>query len=164
MNAALEPKKRGRPIGTTKDALNEIRLSKVHVNKAIAARAAKIVSAQTVAALGTWYVVELSTDENEKITRTIVRDMKRIEYLLDNAVHGKDYLIVEGTLPDWRAGNAMLDRIHGRAKETLEIEGEVKFSLKQLNGDTKELPPMVKAEVLRIITPGHIEPDEQNKP
>jgi hypothetical protein len=103
------------------------------IKRRIFRMAEKLISSQSVAALGTYKVITLSIDEvtgQKKVTT--IRDEKHITELLDHGEYGKDYLIVAGAEPDWKAANALLDRAYGKAKETLDLNGEIKFSLKDL--------------------------------
>lgn len=61
-----------------------------------------------------------------------IRDEKRIENLLDTAELGVDYFIVVGALPDNKAADSILNRAWGKPAETLDVNVEHKFSLKDL--------------------------------
>lgn len=127
---------RGRPPTKMREASRIAARERASMNHSIALRTRKIVDAQTVSAIGTYHLLELIRDpKNPQIIweRRIVRDIKRQEKFLDEATYGEDFIIVEGTPPDWRAGDALLNRAYGKPKETLEIEGEVSFKLKALH-------------------------------
>lgn len=146
----------GRPAGKQNEANRIAAREKAAFNKSASLRARKILNAQTISALGTHHMLELIRDpKNPEIIweRHIVRDMKRQENFLDEGEYGRDYIIVEGTPADWRAGDAILNRAWGKPKETLEVEGEVKFSLRAINSNAGALPAPVAAQVLRIVKP-----------
>ncbi len=92
----------------------------------------KLLNSQLVTALGTHKVVTVEIDEEGKKHIKMVNEVSRIEKLLTEGVYGKDYLIIEGTPADWKAANAILDRAFGKAKESISLDVDVKFSLKDL--------------------------------
>ncbi len=107
--------------------------------KYIATISHKIVNSQTNLALGTYKMFSISFDENGKKVLTTVNDENKIEDLIMHGEAGKDYIVVEGSKGDWKAGNALLDRAFGKASETLKVNGEVKFSLKTLAMQAREI-------------------------
>lgn len=122
---------RGRPVGTmTKETKLRMK-STATMQRRIYRIADKIIGAQIVSALGSYKIVVKSVLDGI-ISFETVRDEKRMQELLDNGIHGEDYLIVAGAIPDWKAGNALLDRGFGKAKESLELSGDVSFSLRAL--------------------------------
>jgi hypothetical protein len=54
----------------------------------------------------------------------VIRDEKAMEELVLNGVHGKDYLLVEGSAPDNKAISNMLDRAFGKPTESIEHSGK----------------------------------------
>lgn len=123
---------RGRPVGTmTKETKLRMK-STATMQRRIYRIADKLIGAQIVSALGSYKIVVKSVDADGIISFETVREEKRMQELLDNGIHGKDYLIVAGAIPDWKAGNALLDRGFGKPKESLELSGEVSFSLRAL--------------------------------
>lgn len=124
-------KKMGRPKGSLNpDSILRARTKK-NMDKRIFRMAEKLVSAQSIVALGTHKMIRMFMKEGIPSVETI-RDEKRMQDLLDNGVYGEDYLIVVGTLPDAKAANMLLDRAFGKAKESITLDGDVKFSLKEL--------------------------------
>lgn len=99
----------------------------------------KLISAQSIVAIGTHKMIRISIDADGKKHVETVRDEKRMQNLLDTGVYGKDYIIVEGSLPDYRAADALLNRGYGKPKESLDLTGEVSFSLIGLIAKRKEL-------------------------
>lgn len=137
------PRGAGRPKGTH-NAETILRLKqKKLMDRRIFRMAEKLISAQAIVAVGTHKMVRTFLKEGVPTVETI-RDEKRMQDLLDTGVYGKDYIIVVGTLPDAKAANMLLDRGFGKAKETIELEGEVKFSLKGLH----ERRAAIEAEVI----------------
>lgn len=138
-------KRVGRPPSNMANQL--VQREKAMFNKLASRRARKIIDAQTVAALGTYHILAISFDEEGNKHLNIVRDMKRQENLIESGTLGKDYFIVEGTLPDWRAGDAILNRAWGKPKETTVVEGDFTFSLRALHKQAEELrAPLTKPE------------------
>lgn len=114
-------------------------------------RAKKIINAQTIAALGTHKMIVIRKVQGKNVAIKIT-DEKEINRLLDEGEYGVDYLVVVGTMPDAKAGNMILDRIYGKAKETLDLNLDVKFSLKDLEARrTKEMIDM--SSDVEIIDP-----------
>lgn len=91
----------------------------------------KLFNSQAIAAIGTHKVVVM-TKKDGIVSVETVREIERIDDLIENGVYGKDYLIVAGAEPDWKAANALLDRGYGKAKESIAVDVDVKFSLKGL--------------------------------
>lgn len=125
-------KRVGRPPTKQNESTRLATREKVAFNRRASLMAGKLLNSQAILALGTHHMVTKTIDTDGKVHINIVRDMKRQQNLLDEGEYGKDYLIIEGTPADWRAADAILNRAWGKPKETLEIEGEVKFSLKGL--------------------------------
>lgn len=149
-------KRVGRPPSAQNAATKIATREKVAFNRIASKRAQKILQAQTVLAYGTYHIVELFRDpKNPQIIleRHIVRDIKRQEALLNEFEHGVDYVILEGTPPDWRAGDAILNRAWGKPKETLEIEGEVKFTMSALHLHAQEKREEIDAPVVAHVLP-----------
>lgn len=129
----------GRPVGR-KNRLTLLKdKMRDKIEKQIAGVSMKIINAQTNVALGMHKMLALTFDEDGKRHIETVRDEKRMQNLLDHGEYGVDYLIVEGEKADWKAGNALLDRAFGKASETLKVNGEVKFSLKTLAMQAREI-------------------------
>lgn len=123
----------GRPKGVVnKETLLKQKAQK-EMNIRIAKMAGKLLNAQAIVATGTHKVVTFETDEKTGEKKfTVVRDEKEIEDLLTNGKYGEDYLVLEASPADWKAANALLDRVFGKAKESIDISGEVKFTLRGL--------------------------------
>ena len=136
----------GRPAGKQNEASRVMAREKAYTNLLIAKRAKKLVESQTIVAIGTHHMITIRFDDDGTRHTEIVRDDKRQEKLLTEGVYGKDYLIIEGTPADWRAGDALLNRAFGKPKETLEIDGEVGFTLRALN-------QVVPTQVLKVTGP-----------
>lgn len=116
-------------------------------------RAKKIFDAQAVVALGTHKMLEIITDPLTHLKSFHkVNDEKRIDHFLDEGEYGQDYIIVVGTMPDAKAGNMILDRLYGKAKETLDLNVDVKFSLKDLE-ERRRLEMIDMSSDVEIIDP-----------
>lgn len=80
----------------------------------------KIFNAQMIVAQGSHKMLRMHLKNGVVETETI-RDMDKMQELLDTGEYGKDYVIVVGELPDFRAGDAILNRGLGKPTETLNI-------------------------------------------
>jgi len=134
-NAMFSIGKSGRPVGI--DTRKKIAQTKA-MNKRIVAMTDKLINAQAIIAVGTHKMVRMYKGEDGKTHVETIRDEVRMQNLIDSGEYGKDYVIVIGTMPDWRAGNAMLDRAFGKAKETIELGENTMFSLKKLAQSRRE--------------------------
>lgn len=106
----------------------------------------RLIESQLAAAFGTYRIAIPQRDgEGHIISFETVRDADRIELLMATQKNGEDYFIFSGKDPDWKAANALLDRAHGRAKETVEHEHTVRFSLKDLAKQRRGLPQPLQA-------------------
>ncbi len=121
----------GRPRGSMTPE-NKLRMkTEQMLKKKIYRIADKLFQAQAVPALGTYRII-IKVDVGGIPIIETVHDIKEIDRLLTTCIHGKDFWIVEGSKPDWKAADAMLDRGYGKAKETLDLNADLKFSLKEL--------------------------------
>ena len=132
------------------DLNKEVSLSRDEYNFRASAIAHKIFNAQVQVALGSHLLIALVKDEDGKLSREIVRDIARQEKFIEQGEYGVEYIITEGAPPDWRAGEAILNRPFGKPKENLDLKVETKFSLVELarqrdmldgNPDVTEIPP-----------------------
>ncbi len=142
--------KRGRPPGTILETTKLKRAAQASFNMLASHSARRILQSQLYQALGSYYVIELIRDPKDPLIiweRKIVRDDKRIQDFLENGAfeYGHDFIIVEGRPGDFRAGDAILNRAWGKPKETLEVEGDVKFSMRALHLHAQKV---VKGEVI----------------
>ncbi len=113
--------------------------------------AQKLVNAQSIVAQGTHKMVVIHKGPPPEVET--IRDEDRMQKLLDTGVYGVDYLIVAGSMPDAKAADMLLNRAFGKAKESLDLNVDVKFSLKDLaarrkglKSDAEELP-LIDVEV-----------------
>lgn len=83
----------------------------------------KILDAQMIVAIGTHKMIAVEIDDEGKKHVETIRDENRIQMLLDEGRYGQDYLIVEGTPADFRAGDAILNRALGKPTENIEMGG-----------------------------------------
>ncbi len=124
-----------REVGRPKGSITQTTKRKIFAHKRLVERVFKmtdkLLNAQAVVALGSHKMLRPFIKDGVPSVETI-RDEKEMQRLIDTGVYGKDYLIVVGAMPDWRAIESLYNRAFGKAKETLELEGEVKFSLKDL--------------------------------
>lgn len=141
---AAEKRARGRPRGAQNEASKILAREKAIFNKKASLRANKILNATTIAALGTHHLLELIRDPNNReviLERHIVRDAKRQEHFLDEGEYGQEYIIVEGTPADWRAGDAILNRAWGKPKESIEVDHTHNFTLRAAHEKLEVAPP-----------------------
>lgn len=120
---------RGRPPGKLNEATRIAQRERAAFNLTASRMAKKLLRSQAVIALGTHHIVTRSIDDEGKVHINIVRDEKRQEKLLEEGTYGKDYLILEGTPGDFRAADSILNRAWGKPTETIDLGGEVQFSL-----------------------------------
>jgi len=140
-------KRRGRPPSNMANQLEQ--QEKAQFKILASKRARKIIDSQTVAAYGTYHIVALSYDADGVRHQTIVRDEKRQASLLEKGLHGTDYMIIEGTPPDWRAGDAILNRAWGKPAETQDVNIKHTLVIHALGNAARAQP--VDGEVLRVI-------------
>lgn len=136
----------GRPLGT-KNKLTILKEKKrADFDKSIALMAKKITNAQAIVALGNHKMIRMFKDADGTMHIETIKDETRMQNLLDTGVYGVDYIIVVGHEPDWKAGDALLNRVFGKATETVKHEGEIGFSLKAL----KDIRDNLKAKAKDI--------------
>lgn len=144
-NSVLNIRKAGRPKGA-KNRLTILREKKrIEMETNIAKMTDKLVSSQAIAAIGSYRVVVVTTDAEGKKHLETVKSIKRIDELIAKKEHGKDYMILAGADPDWKAANAMLDRAYGKAKDTLEVQGT--FSLLMLGKKAAQVDDELDAAI-----------------
>lgn len=83
----------------------------------------KLIDAQAIVAVGTHKMIHMYKDADGIHTETI-RDMDRMQDLLDNGKYGIDYVIVAGSEPDHKAASALMDRAYGKPTESIEHSGK----------------------------------------
>lgn len=94
----------------------------------------KILNSQMIIALGTHKMIQiLPGPAGTKMTRTI-RSMDEMQKLLDDGIYGVDYVVIEGRPGDWKAGESILNRTFGKAKETFDINQTTEI----INPETKK--------------------------
>lgn len=118
------------------------------MNRRIGKFANKIISAQAIVAMGTHKMVRKYMGSDGIPHVETIRDEKTMQDLIDNGEYGKDYLILVQSMPDWKAGNALLDRKYGKAKETIDLNVDTKFSLHDLADTRSRQEKAVKAELI----------------
>lgn len=127
---------RGRPKGTKNpDRSPEVKL-RIKAQKAMRMRlyrmTDKLLNAQNIVAVGTHKMITISKDDLGIDHVKTIRDQKHMQKLLDEGRYGVDYFIVVNTLPDWKAADALLNRAHGKAKESVAFDVNHTFSLRDL--------------------------------
>lgn len=102
----------------------------------------KALNSVAVAAFGSYIVAEIKIDEKtNKKKLTPVRDIEAISLLIDIGEQGVDYLILEGTAPDYKAALEIINRGIGKVKETTDVNVKHSFSLTDLAKQRGKLPP-----------------------
>lgn len=131
-NAKKAGRKKGVKLAST--IVREATLADIKI--AIERRANKLIEAQSVVALGTYKMVEIAIEEEDGMPvkkLKVVRDISRMDEIIETKVLGVDYFVLEGSKPDWKAANALLDRSFGKAKESIDVNNpDGAFSLKGL--------------------------------
>lgn len=102
----------------------------------------KLINAQMIQAVGTHRMVVVTVDKDDKRHIETVRDEARMQNLLDEGKYGEDYLILEGSKPDWKAAQSLLDRAFGKAAQQVSVTHEAGFSLVALAKKRKALEPI----------------------
>lgn len=105
------------------------------IEKQIQKRASKLVDSTYIAAMGTYQICILSRSSTGKVEYLRVRDDEKMKELLDNGEHGVDYFVFAGEPPEWKAGESLLNRGFGKARESVVHSGTVGVMalIKQLN-------------------------------
>ena len=111
-------RKKGSKLPKTLEKLKQLEALKQRVF----AMTNKLVNAQAMIALGTHKMICVHKTA-EGMKAETVRDEDRMQSFLDTGVYGKDYLIVVGKEPDFRAGDALLNRAYGKPTESVEHSG-----------------------------------------
>lgn len=116
-------KKAGRPKGKKAAKTLDKEASLERIRQRVFAMSDKLINAQAVVAMGTHKMVRPYTGTDGLPKTETVRDMDEMEKLIQNGVLGKDYLIVEGSAPDHKAADALLNRAYGKPVESIEHSG-----------------------------------------
>jgi len=139
----------GRVKGFITAATIEKRKEEAAVNSVLLSRAKEIAAAQLMPALGQQYIFKLEEEINDKgkiISREHVQvdDPSEIASALGFiAAGGVDpqgvYYYITTKEPDWRAAEAIFNRIFGKAREQVDVNVEHSFSLSSLLEARKQL-------------------------
>lgn len=145
--------KGGRPAGAVSAQTKRKQLGAKRIIDRVYKMTDKLIDAQAIVALGSHKMLRTFVGEDGMPHVETIRDEERMQKLIDEGVYGKDYVIVVGAMPDHRAVTALLDRVYGKPKETIELQGEVKFSLKGLaeRRAQVEAPQIAEAEIIDVI-------------
>lgn len=135
--------KPGRPLGRKNDSTIEKEKVAKEIQQQIFKIAHKLINAQLIAAQGTHKIVRLFKKEGVMATE-VIRDITRMQELLDTGVYGKDYIILSGAEPDWRAADALINRALGKPIESIEMSGKNGNSIQV---DMKAVAVMTKEDV-----------------
>lgn len=121
MSSEPAKKKPGRPKGSR--SLENIARDKAlsAIQMRIFKMSMKLVNSQAVAALGTHKVITMEKDEDGVMHVKTIRDEKKMTELLDTGEYGKDYLIVVGAEPDWKAAESLFNRAYGKPSEYVDV-------------------------------------------
>ncbi len=84
----------------------------------------KLLDAQSIVAMGTHKMIAVTKDAEGKTHVETIRDEKRMQEFLDTGTYGIHYMIVEGSAPDFRAADAILNRALGKPTESIELTGK----------------------------------------
>jgi len=82
-----------------------------------------ILTAQKIVAIGSHKMIRMYKDDEGMPHVETIRDVERMQQLIDEGEYGVEYLIVEGSPPDFRAGDAILNRALGKPTEVVELSG-----------------------------------------
>lgn len=119
------------------------------INQHISARALDIVRATLIPTLGMNFVYRIDEEKNKKGVVTsrkhvLVEDPEEIALALDQmdvgGVHPKEkYYYVTAKAPEYKAGESLLNRAFGKPKESMSVDVEHHFSLKDLGQKADEI-------------------------
>ncbi len=162
--ARLNASKGGRPKGSKGKATLIKEAAKNHFDKRVLKLNDRLINAQTSLAIGQTFLYKIEkefikTGENKdgsdkgywkNLKPELVESQDEIESYLerlaenngsldDDSDESAAYYFLTTKEPDNKAIDSLRDRTFGKAKESLEITGEVKFSLKGLADRRKEL-------------------------
>lgn len=123
----------GRGQGRKKNSKNIVTIQKAviventlkDIESKVKIRALNIIDAQYNAAIGYHKMIHMYKDSEGMTHAETVRDPKQMQEYLDTGVYGTDYTIVYGAEPDWKAGDALLNRGFGKARESIVHSGGV---------------------------------------
>ena len=131
------------------------------IEKMIYSKARPLIRAGMINAMGQNFVYRIDEERDSKgklLTRKhiLVTDSKEIAEALDKMEEGgKDpqdrFYYVTAKEPDIRAIEMLLNRAYGKPKESIKVETEVQFSLKDLaktREDIKDQPLEVEARII----------------
>lgn len=159
--ARKEAMKRGVKFGWKKGVRQKRTLAKEatqkEINLIIMGKADAIVRASIIPALGMTFVYRIDEEKDLKgkvISRkhVLVTDPDEIAEALDQMEEGgqhpdDSYYYVTTRAPEYKAGESLLNRLLGKPKETLGVEVEHKFSLKELG---KKADALERKKVKRL--------------
>lgn len=144
----------------------ELRQKQV-MDKMIYNKTAPLVRAGMISAMGQNFVYRIDEERDSKdklISRkhVLVTDADEIANALDQIEEGgqdpeEKFYYVTTKEPDIRAIEMLLNRAYGKPKESISVEGEIKFSLKALADHRKDMVD----EPLQI--PNEIIQEDENK-
>ena len=170
--ASENGKKGGRKAGAV-SLVRKLELKQKEVmERMIYKKTAPLIRAGMISAMGQNFVYRIDEERDSKgklLNRkhVLVTDPDEIANALDNIEEGgqdpeEKFYYVTTKEPDIRAVEMLLNRAYGKPKESLKVEGEVKFSLKALAEHRKSLE--VEATVVRdgseIFLPTEVKKDE----
>lgn len=130
--------------------LRKLEIAKRHaMEKLIYKKTAPLIRAGMISALGQNFVYRIDEERDSKgklISRkhVLVEDPKEIETALDKMEEGGQdpddaYYYITTKEPDTRAIEMLLNRAYGKPKETIDLNADVKFSLKILAEHRKDI-------------------------
>lgn len=165
---------RGVVFGIKKGSKTTKTLKKERIQKSIdqiiMGKAEQIIKATLIPALGMNFVYRIDDEIDVKgrvISRKhiLVTDPEEIAEALDQMEEGgthpdEKYYYVTAKAPEYKAGESLLNRLLGKPKESLAVEVEHKFSLRDLGKKADELE---KARA-REITGSEVPPAENKTP
>lgn len=113
--------KPGRPKGRKNDATLEREAVAKAVQQKIFKMADKLVDSQMIVSMGTHRMCVITKGPDGKPSLETIRDSDRFNVLLETGKYGVDYIILAAADPDWKAGDALLNRALGKAPESVDI-------------------------------------------
>lgn len=116
--------------------------AKKQMDLLIAQKAHDLVEAGLLAAMGSAYIYKIDA-KSKKVT--LLTDANEIAYAISEIKFNhstepdSEYFYATKEKPNYRAIEMLLNRTFGKPKESLDLTGEVKFSLRELGQRAEEL-------------------------
>lgn len=113
----------GRPRGAKNKSTIFKAQTLEEVQEAIKKMAGKLITGHAIAATGS-HQIAIPVWSDNKLSYRRVTDDEKMNALLTEGEYGKDYVVFTSMDPDWRAGDALMNRAFGKPIESVELSGK----------------------------------------